>query len=95
MGHASVATTGNYVRKDEENLRKAAEKAELQKISIGTSAKYVIFSKRPPETEFSKNPVGISYPRGVDLVLQRDITIFCERKLIPDFKTISSKHIGD
>ena len=29
MGHASVATTGNYVRKDEENLRKAAEKAEL------------------------------------------------------------------
>ena len=29
MGHASVATTGNYIRKDEENLRKAAEKAEL------------------------------------------------------------------
>ena len=29
MGHASVATTGNYVRKDEENLRKAAEQAEL------------------------------------------------------------------
>lgn len=29
MGHASIATTGNYVRKDEENLRKAAEKAEL------------------------------------------------------------------
>lgn len=29
MGHASVATTGNYVRNDEENLRKAAEKAEL------------------------------------------------------------------
>lgn len=29
MGHASVTTTGNYVRKDEEDLRKAAEKAEL------------------------------------------------------------------
>ena len=29
MGHASVATTGNYVRKDEENLRMAAEKVEL------------------------------------------------------------------
>ena len=29
MGHASVVTTGNYIRKDEENLRKAAEKAEL------------------------------------------------------------------
>lgn len=29
MGHASVATTGNYVRKDEDDLRAAAEHAEL------------------------------------------------------------------
>lgn len=29
MGHASVATTGNYVRKDEDDLRAAAESAEL------------------------------------------------------------------